>query len=88
MFSKYNCPFYRPTTVFSTGLSDFHKMVVTFSKRSLSKAPLKKYFTEITENSEKDKIKYELRKRIKNESLKCHSEFGKVFVDILRGCLH
>ena len=59
-------------------------MVVTFLKTSFSKAPPKEIFYRNYKNFERDKFKYELRNKIQNKSIKCYSEFEKVFVDILK----
>ena len=85
---------FQNATVFSTGLSGFHKITVNNLKASFSKAPPKEmlqkqwlqknndYFNGY-KNFEQDKFKYELKNRVQNESIECYSEFEKVFVDIL-----
>ena len=72
---------FQNTTVFSTGLSKFHKMAVTVLKTPFSKATPKEMFYRDYKNF--DKFKYELKNRTQNESVECFSEFAKAFVDIV-----
>ena len=59
-------------------------MVVTVLKTSFSKAPPEEIFYRNYKNFERDKFKYELKKKIQNVSIKSYSEFEKVFADILK----
>ena len=74
---------FEKTTVFSTGLSDFHIINVALLKVSFSKRLPKEILHRDHKNFEEDKFKDELKNRIKNEPIECYSEFKKVFVDIL-----
>ena len=58
-------------TVFSTGLSHFHKMAVTVLKTSFSKAPPKEILHRDYKNSEQEKFKHELKNIIQSESVEC-----------------
>ena len=72
--------FSQNTTVFSTGLSDFHKIYVARLKASFSKKPPKEMLHKDHKSFKQDTFKYELKNRIKNEPIECYSKFGKVFV--------
>ena len=74
---------FQNATVFSTGLSHFHKMVVTSLKAFFSKAPPKEMLHRGYKTFEQGKLKYELKSRIENKSFEFYSEFEKVLVDIL-----
>ena len=50
-------------------------MAVTILKTSFSKAPLKEIFYRKYKIFEQDKFKYELEKRIQNESIGLYGEF-------------
>ena len=74
---------YQNTITISTGLSDFHKMVVTVMKNTIPKAKPKiiqyrdyKSFIEIN-------FRIELKERLQNEIIKDYSKFENIFLEIL-----
>ena len=75
---------FQNTTVFSTGLSDFHKIAIAALKTSFSKRLPKEMIHRDYKNFAQDKFQYELKNRNKNEPIECYSEFEKVFADILK----
>ena len=68
---------FQKTTVFSTGLSDFHKIAGAVVKASSSKTPPKEMLHRDYKNFEQDKFKYELKNRIKMNQLNAIVNFKR-----------
>ena len=71
------------TTAVSTGLSDFHKMVVTVMKTTFPKAKPKIIQYRDNKNFVEEDFRFELRTRLRNETVNNYSKFEEVFLEVL-----
>ena len=73
---------FQNTSTTTTGLSDFHKMVVTVMKMSFQKDPPKEVYYRDYKKFNKELFKEELKKKIDRE-VGCYETFEKMFISVL-----
>ena len=74
---------FQNTKVISTGLSDFHKMVVTVLKATYTKAKPKKIIYRDHKNFDQENFKEELKKIIDEENICTYKDFEGIFLNVL-----
>ena len=74
---------FQNTTTISTGLSDFHKMVVTVLKMSFKKAPPKQLHYRDYKNFNADSFKRELKTVLTDQNTTVYSTFETLFLQVL-----
>ena len=79
--------FFKTETVF-TGLSDFHKLVLSVFKLYFSKAKAKEISYRNFRDFKKDNFKRNLQNRPSAESVEEYAPFEKVFLDVLNKHAH
>ena len=74
---------FQSTKTISTGLSDFHQMIVTVLKITFPKAKPKVLTYRDYSNFLEDKFRNDLRVNLQNVKVKDYESFEKVFLDVL-----
>ena len=74
--------FFKTETVF-TGLSDFHKLVLSIFKLHFSKVKAKEISYRNFGDFKEDNFNRDLQNRLSAESIEKYAPFEKVFLDIL-----
>ena len=77
------CHNFQNTLAVTTGLSDFHKMVVTVLKTSFEKAKAKEIRYRDYKNFDKDQFKTMLRKDLSTGKISSYKDFETVFLSVL-----
>ena len=72
---------FQNTTAVATGLSDFHKMIVTVCKNSFPKSKSKEIIYRNYKNFDKDAFQCELK--VKLQSINNYESFESVFLSVL-----
>jgi hypothetical protein len=73
---------FQNTTTVSTGLSDFHKMVVTVMKNTFPKAKPKIVQYRDDKNFSEEDFHTELNERLQNELVITYAQFDKIFLSV------
>ena len=73
---------FQNTTMVCTGLSDFHKMVVTVMKNTFPKAEHKVIQYRDYKNFIEEAFHSELRERLKIELIVTYAQFDAIFLDV------
>ena len=74
---------FQNTTTISTGLSDFHKMVVTVFKYTFSKSKPKEITYRSYKNFDQDKFKKDLKNKLQNKTVSEYETFENIFLTVL-----
>ena len=74
---------FQNTSTVSTGLSDFHKMVVTVLKSTFAKSEPKEITYRNYKNFDQKSFNDDLRASIQRESLKAYTDFENIFLSVL-----
>ena len=83
LFLTNKCNSFQNTGTISTGLSDFHKMIVTVLKTSYRKPKPREIIYRNYKKFDKESFRKELKETIKVESVNNYQEFEKAFITIL-----
>ena len=74
---------FQNTTIVSTGLSDFHKMIITVMKTTFPKAKPKIVFYRDYKKFEEAKFRNDLRLELQNKSVENYENFEQIFLNVL-----
>ena len=74
---------FQNTTIVSTGLSDFHKMIITVMKTTFPKAKPKIVFYRDYKKFEEAKFRNDLRLELQNKSVENYEKFEQIFLNVL-----
>ena len=74
---------FQHTTTLTTGLSDFHKMVVTFMKTTFPKAKPQIIQYRDQKNFVLENFKVELDRKLKTNEINTYSQFHGIYLDVL-----
>ena len=73
---------FQNTTTLDTGLSDYHKMVITVLKTSFQKAKPKEFYYRDYRNLNREDFKIELQNKL-NNNVASYELFEKLFLEVL-----